>query len=229
MAFDFMPYVSTAIVPTAAQVLAGLESEGITGEAARLVVKIGAPTRHRGRVMQAVKAAYDATVGLGSGDSEFGVTVRAAGMAAVIVADIFGIGGENGLTGASTTRVAAFRSLGSGRKQAHDGGAWDAAIEEALSVTLAEVKADGVHFGWDEEEQALYLGLHSTARPNMGWVYLTEAGIAPAWIRTVAGRILLALVRGENFLIVTKAVTAKLEVTKSQAATAFNAVAGERF
>jgi hypothetical protein len=51
--------------------------------------------------------------------------------AGLCLLDQIGVGGNDGVSGAGTTRLPCFAECGKGRKQASDGGAWDAAIEAA--------------------------------------------------------------------------------------------------
>ena len=63
--------------------------------------------------------------------------------------DIWGVGGPGGIAGHSTERPACFSKLGKGRKQASDGGAWDAAIEEARNRIEKEAADRGCLQIWE--------------------------------------------------------------------------------
>lgn len=106
-----------------------LESDGISGAAAEMLLNAGNYLRHAQRVAEAKAAAQAAAreiLGENAGEKEVDVVVRFLGFL-----DAVGVGGCGGLEGISTSRLPIFRSLGKGRKFARDGGAWSAAIQEA--------------------------------------------------------------------------------------------------
>jgi len=53
---------------------------------------------------------------------------------AMLAVDGVGVGGADDIEGIGTDRIPAFGDLGAGRKNAHDGPAWSAAIDEARRV-----------------------------------------------------------------------------------------------
>lgn len=127
------PHIAEALasLPRAAVARAGAEQAGFTGFAVDLVVSAGAPARHSARVAIAIEAALDAAAGAG------GTWARDPGLAAVLCRwEVAGSGGHLGALGGATTRAPWARCLGKGRRQASDGAAWTAAIEEA-GETLA--------------------------------------------------------------------------------------------
>lgn len=90
--------------------------------------RLTAPARHAWRCQQTVVA----------GLSALGDRAEHALVAALIALDLHGVGGPSnaGGAGSGTLRARWARSLGKGRWQASDGGAWRAAAESSL---LAEV------------------------------------------------------------------------------------------
>lgn len=106
-------------IERASDVRVSLADRGVTGAAADVLVRLGAPARHAARV-------------------EF---VRSLGDDCDVVAwsllDAVGVGGHAGLGGAATARHPALAGCGKGRKQASDGGAWDAAIRAAAELKRA--------------------------------------------------------------------------------------------
>lgn len=103
-------------IERASDVRDALADRGVTGAAAEVLVRLGAPARHAARI-------------------EF---VRGLGDDCDVVAwsilDAIGVGGRAGLTGAGTARHPALRGCGKGRKQATDGAAWTAAIAAAAEI-----------------------------------------------------------------------------------------------
>jgi hypothetical protein len=218
---------------TAAAVREELETLGVEGPAADLIIKAGAPARHEARVKATIAAAYAATTTQVGKDGEFGRACHAASAAATILADMIGIGGELGLTGAATSRLPAFSGLGTGRKQAGDGAAYMAAASAALDRVLFEVGANDVIVGLDFETDEPYVGLCNTtygpedAGSHLGWVYLSEAGVLPEWVRAIAGNIVLALSKGETALRVGNRLVS-IEADLARWAKVFNGVADAR-
>ena len=130
------------------------ENAGLTGEAAELAARVGGPARHERRVQAAVTAATE--WGTDVGRSRPYVKNTYACMALVL--DRVGAFGPFGLgnPGGCSARHPAFRDLGSGRRHANDGGAWDAAIraadewlhpEEYRALRLTPLSGDGVDVG----------------------------------------------------------------------------------
>jgi hypothetical protein len=126
-------YPTTKAAPlTRRELQVNLEISGVTGAALECLLWETAEERHQGRVGAAHKAAeeyYLRTVKLERAEvSPEGLEIAAA---AILWADVIGIGGRDGVEGAGTARHPAFADCGKGRKQATDGGAWSAAILEA--------------------------------------------------------------------------------------------------
>lgn len=103
------------------------------------------------------------------------------------VAEIIGVGGPLGLSGAGTARHPGLDSLGTGRKHARDGGAWDAAIASAIYELMAELRKeepgfDSAPFTLIATAQGLQLTLEGA---NMPWA-VDLATIDPRWLRSLA-------------------------------------------
>lgn len=144
----------TEWVNAADQPLAGFETAeglrhhlnylGVTGAAQDALVRETAGARHALRVERAKDAARAGAADLFadldrvSGEDPGGWDAEQSRVAAALLLrlDRFGVGGRDGVEGLSTDRLAPFSKLGSGRKQARDGGAWDAALSGALSDLL---------------------------------------------------------------------------------------------
>jgi hypothetical protein len=118
---------------TRAGCVAALRKLGITSEAATLLANVSGLHRHERRVLRVLDLAAD----LDGGETElFWLCLFEGG----------GSGGRAGLggpLGRSTTRLAIFGSLGTGRQHASDGGAWDAAIRDAARELMPRVLGDG--------------------------------------------------------------------------------------
>lgn len=141
-----------------------LAAIGITGTAADIVVQETAQLRHDSRVADARTSALiwaerwmyqnlDDKIGHDiSSDGEYANTLSYASVkaqaAGLCLLDQLGIGGVDGVSGNGTDRVPCFNHLGSGRKFAHDGGAWDAAIEQALHELMPGA-------GYDDGEELI--------------------------------------------------------------------------
>lgn len=104
-----------------------LEGKGISGPAQELVLKYTAPARHAARVEATRKVAVGTKVPIIS-----------------LLLDLTGVGGRLGLEGIGTARLAPFRELGKGRKQARDGGAYMAAAEHVLHSLVGEENTKGM-------------------------------------------------------------------------------------
>ena len=107
------------MIERASDVRASLSDRGVTGAAADVLVRLGAPARHAARVEFACALGDDWEV------------------VAWALLDAVGIGGRAGLTGEATARHPAFANCGKGRKQASDGPAWTAAIAAAAEIHRA--------------------------------------------------------------------------------------------
>jgi len=115
---------------------------GVTGAAADALIRETGYARHKTRVQRVLDACLVA-VGVEAGyvryDWEAGFALPAIARAdadlwirAALFADRCGIGGRDGCDGAGTARIPVLSGLGSGRKHAADGGAWDAARDAVL-------------------------------------------------------------------------------------------------
>jgi len=106
--------------PRRSEFISFLSSEwNIQGAAAELLAKGQAPERHAWRVKEAEAAAQAAEPERWRG---------------LIALEMFGLGGTQGIEGAGTGRLPAFRRLGKGRKAASDGPVWTAALKEAFGA-----------------------------------------------------------------------------------------------
>lgn len=110
-----------------------LETYGVSGFALDILLDEGAERRHRERMIDAAQAAeaYVLKVLALERDEMFTETL-VAHMAAIMAADVIGVGGRWGVEGLGSERHPAFRVCGSGKKHAGDGGAWSAAILACL-------------------------------------------------------------------------------------------------
>ena len=115
--------------PTRKAASEALSAMGVNGAAAELLLQDGARGRHLARVAAARAV-------LLSKDHMFADAI------VVGVAEIIGVGGPLGLAGAGTARHPGLDSLGTGRKHARDGGAWDAAIAAAIYELMAELRKE---------------------------------------------------------------------------------------
>lgn len=102
---------------------------GVVGEAAEAILRETAPARHAWRVAQTIEAARAAA----PSPRPVGMDLDAYA-AGLLVLDLLGIGGREGVEGLGTLRVPALAvRLGRGRWQATDGDAYRAAAREAIS------------------------------------------------------------------------------------------------
>jgi hypothetical protein len=140
---------------TRRELISDLAVSGVTGAAADAIAAETTATRHAFRVAEA-KAVAIATAEAMFGDhfrkeaaalastdddpsrwgEEFVVDQLRACATLLCLLDTAGIGGRQAVEGRSTARLACFSALGKGRKQASDGGAWSAAIEQAAGELL---------------------------------------------------------------------------------------------
>lgn len=132
---------------------AKFEEMGITGNALDALLRETSKARHESRVKDAKIAAVTAAKNClykGSANTPdedaFWRPIFALWGAGLCLLDQVGIGGRDGVSGDATDRVPGLDVLGKGRKQASDGGAWDAAIKEA-GIDLA--KESGYYGGID--------------------------------------------------------------------------------
>lgn len=129
--------------------------EALDFEAREIIRKATAPDRHAWRCEEAKKVARAAAIEAVIFDDDVLVSdlhtrpevaeAVAAATAMLAVIELHGIGGRLGITGAATDRMPWASSLGKGRKQATDGGAWDGAIESVAGVTDQGLRAFGDH------------------------------------------------------------------------------------
>lgn len=113
-------------ITTRREVLEVLTTAGVTGEAAEAACRETASARHAWRVDEAEAAARKAA------EAVYGEGTSVLHLIALMLAELAGVGGTDGVAGASTDRLNAFAQLGKGRKQASDGDAWTAAIKASL-------------------------------------------------------------------------------------------------
>lgn len=217
----------TAInLPTAAAVKEAIGAMGIdpNSEAAKLLVKLGAPARQAKRVETVIATVKAAEKSQAEADDAFGVRCHLASAAAILVADMVGVGGQNAMTGESTLRVRSLRSLGKGRKQATDGHVWDAAIKAAYCQILAEAGAVKGYVGVDFDAADVHFGFIGSNPEGNGYAYFDEV-VEKAWIRSIAGRVLLALAAGYGCIQLTVDTAVDITCSAQKWAEAFNAVA----
>lgn len=160
--------------PTRKAASEALSAMGVNGAAAELLLQDGARGRHLARVAAARAV-------LLSKDHMFADAI------VVGVAEIIGVGGPLGLAGAGTARHPGLDSLGTGRKHARDGGAWDAAIAAAIYELMAELRKEeptgfDAPFALLATAQGLQLTLEGA---NMPWA-VDLATIDPRWLRSLA-------------------------------------------
>lgn len=109
----------------AAQVL---EDAGVFGDAAEQILRETAGRRHEWRSETALESARAWVREKTEMEADLSVEM---GALCVLLADMGGPGGPQGIGGGSTSRHPAFGGCGKGRKQASDGDAWTAAIRDA--------------------------------------------------------------------------------------------------
>jgi hypothetical protein len=123
-----------------------LASIGVTGAAADALIRETGYVRHLRRCqiisdrvsLEVQDGAYCPTYGEGlyrlptGEDGTDGVSL-AHQAKLILLADAMGIGGRDGCSGEASARIPALAGLGSGRKQAADGPAWDAARDAVLA------------------------------------------------------------------------------------------------
>jgi len=178
------------VVPTADEALRAANAVGITGEAARLVVKAGAQRRHESRVHAALNIAlawarhrlYDVPMPGQVGakapnllDALEADPDEVAVAWAVLKADGFGVGKP--ASWARSQREAPLDACGKGRRAATDGDAWTAAIADA-SIRMGEVLG-GPQYA--PEGTTIFAG-----GVDVGDI------LSPATIQAIAGRCMLS-------------------------------------
>jgi hypothetical protein len=121
-----------------------LTEAGVEGVALQALLKETAGCRHEWRTRQVEYAVNDAAQSAADA-----VQPNALGFAlTLLTAEICGVGGKDDVGGQATARMAWAQSLGKGRKQASDGGAWTSAIEscaeEMFLRTGAKITPEGI-------------------------------------------------------------------------------------
>lgn len=102
-----------------------LEEYGVSyGPLQERLLAADAPRRHQARVAAVGRICDEAAYKVTAVTSPEFLAVQCL----LVSADIVGVGGSFVNPGAATDRLPLFSALGKGRKQARDGGAWDAAI-----------------------------------------------------------------------------------------------------
>lgn len=166
-----------------------LDYLGVVGAAQDALVRETAAARHALRVERAREAALSGAADLFadldrvSGEDPGGWDAEQSRVAAALLLrlDRFGVGGRDGVEGLSTDRLAPFSKLGSGRKQARDGGAWDS----ALSGALTDLLGSGILVAYAERD------LTGSGPAVNFWIrtgdevtrfFVVAAAWAPAWI-----------------------------------------------
>lgn len=150
---------------------AELENMGVTGAAAEAILRETAGARHLKRVEAAKQAALAFTPVRETTTPESASTMKwfkQVEAAEVCLLDYFGSGGTDGCQGASTSRHTAFKGLGKGRKQARDGGAWNAAIMDAYHAFRQEAFIDAIPVivPWTFEDDTPVIGLAFKCEEN---------------------------------------------------------------
>jgi len=107
-----------------------LRELGIEGEALESILRETGALRHAGRVSRTLAAASSWCDGK---DAPHADHEGCTWCLILLVADMIGVGGRDGCEGRATERLDVFEDLGTGRKQAMDGGAWMAALESAIA------------------------------------------------------------------------------------------------
>jgi hypothetical protein len=153
---------------------AELEAKGVVGDALEALLAETAAERHASRVAYARAAAEEwARERAGLTPKEFSALPQESRdlMAGpVLAAEVLGVGGQDGVAGHGTARLPAFANCGKGRRNATDGPAWSAAIEQAAREV-------GGHFAVNEIGAVVY-------RAPGGEVLLRDS-VPVAWERTV--------------------------------------------
>lgn len=106
-----------------------LSAIGVKGDALDALLRETGRERHQFRVQAAITAAEEYYLKISNLDrDESSPAIMMATAAAILWADVIGIGGRDNCEGGCTLRHPALRECGKGRKQATDGDAWSAAI-----------------------------------------------------------------------------------------------------
>lgn len=160
-------------VSTAAEARRIGKEAGLEGEALDFAVALGGPRRHRMRV----EAAMDALLKASGGNPQVAYALASL--------DAMGVGGPHDLGGESgrAVRLPALRHLGTGRKQALDGDAWSAAIEEAAASIVGGTGLPG-EIGFEADDA----GVVSLYLEDGSSLPLPE--IPADWRRTLAKRVI---------------------------------------
>lgn len=160
-----------------------LDALGVRGEAAQAILKETAPRRHQLRCKAAMAAAHNYIISL------LGECVFEVEPLIVLLADMLGV------EGSSTLRHSGLHKCGKGRKQAADGPAWTAAIEEAALAALKSLGSrDGCRGSWawsaHRNDDLPYIAIECVARAAGREDIVVQACgidcIKPAWALTIA-------------------------------------------
>lgn len=123
--------------------------EELPFEAREAIRKATAGPRHSWRVEQARFAAQDMALNmLATEPGKVAAEPLALATAFAATVERHGVGGPFGISGAATDRLPAFSHLGKGRKQATDGAAWDAAIDETAATMPGDVTLETIEGTW---------------------------------------------------------------------------------
>lgn len=190
--FDYAP----PAVPLASEVRE--KYEGMPAPALDLILKCGASERASARALATKELAIEWAKQVCHEESEQGEFALTALLA--LFCDVGGIGGERGISGAATCRMEPFSRLGKGRWQASDGGAWRRAALDAiygLKDGLSSVRLTTTEFG-----RLLMISVPKGKADHDDETLYGTLGVAvhPEWSRCVAGRALVALHSGQNYL-----------------------------
>lgn len=187
-----------------------LANVGVEGAALAALLKHTAPARHKGRVERALQAAMEgaakvlasarradfdpATINGGDQAEESAV----AHVAALLLAlDILGVGGHADAEGASTERLRPFSGLGKGRKQASDGAAWSAAIQEAAGELIGRL-GPYISLGPAGTDTEAILIVSDEAAWTVPVTALAEGVGGAQWCRALAWHGMQAALQGDH-------------------------------
>jgi len=193
----------TSTVHTWSAICEHLRAYGVTDhDILEEVRKCTAPLRHRERVLDAWNAAYsfvNDVVPRDTDDAQFNELRVQLAAYVLLRAEAGGLyGGGHEHPGAGTTRHAAFRALGKGRRQASDGPAWTAAIDSAAYQAYERITSVakthpldkvGVKYYIDNEE--LMGELYGPALPRRCVVQITPCILDYAEAATFVHRMVL--------------------------------------
>lgn len=175
-----------------------LATLGIEGEAAEALAKETAWARRARRIVAAREAMQAGAATLFEGVYDAPPSLPQYELLLVVL-DLMGVGGRDGVGGAGTRRIPQFAALGSGRKQAMDGGAWTGAITDAAACIIESVGSAGSvrflidvvdvpTFGWELRVAIETYSSGEWSHVVSGLVEVTDARWAALrpWLRTLA-------------------------------------------